>query len=341
MAEQTQMPAAETLALAQTLTQMIHGHAVTQAVNVAVTLGLPERLQAGPRSSADLAAETGTVAPALDRLLRYLARLGLLRVEPPDRFALTPLGALLQPGSPLRGWAILNATLYWPAYGALLEVARTGQSGFQRVFGMPIHDYLAAHPEIDAAYTLTMTGATTRVASALATAYDFSGCRTVVDVGGGEGALLAAVLAAHPHLRGVLFDRPAVVAGAGALLATQGVAERCAVEGGDFFAGVPAGGDVYLLKWVLPGLDDERAVTVLRHCARAMAPGGRVLVIDPLGRDAQPLHYLDLDMLVVWDDGGGMRDVAQLATLFQAAGLRLERVIATPTEFSIVEGRQA
>jgi len=329
----------------QVFNGLMDGFRHAQAVFAAVALGLPDQLQDGPRHTAELAAATGTNPAALRRLLRYLSALGVL-TQPdrdPDMFALTPVGALLGAGNPRRAWAELNAGLYWPAYSALGESLRTGQSGLRHAVGRPVYDIVADCPDLDAAYAAVMTAATSRVATALAQTYDFTQCQVVVDVGGGQGMLLAAVLRAYPHLRGILLDRPAVVAGAPALLTAQGVAERCTVVGGDFFTAVPAGGDVYLIKWVLSDWDDARAVAILRACAQAMRPSGSVLVIDPLEQSTSPAsdvdsRAFDLDMLVVWN-GGGLRTAERLAELFTAAGLRLVRVTAGPSPFSIAEGR--
>src|SRR5262249_21749521 len=155
-------------------------------------------------------------------------------------------------------------------------------SGFQRALGMPIYDYLAGNPEVDAAYAAIMTAATSSMAAALMSAYDFSELRTVVDVGGARGAFLGAILRAHPHLRGILFDRSAAAAGAPPILDAHQVASRCEVVAGDFFEGLPPGSDLYVLKWVISEWSDERAAVILTNCRRAMTPRGRVLVIEPL-----------------------------------------------------------
>ncbi len=200
---------------------------------------------------------------------------------------------------------------------------------------MPIYDYLAQTPEADAAYSARLTAATHAMAAALTSSYDCSGMRTIVDVGGGQGALLLAILRAHPRLRGTLFDRSPVVAGA---LVDRDVADRCEAVAGDFFEGLPAGGDVYILKWVISEWADDRAIAILTNCRRAMAAGGRVLVIDPL--DLHSNELFNLQMLVVWN-GGRVRSQAELAALFAAAGLGVERIIPTQSQFTLVEGRTA
>jgi hypothetical protein len=166
---------------------------------------------------------------------------------------------------------------------------------------MPIYDYLARNPEVDAAYTAIMTAATSSMAAALTRSYDFSGMSTVVDVGGGRGAFLTAILRAHPHLRGILFDRSSAVAGARDALKAHGVAERCDVVAGNFFEGLPVGSDVYMLKWVISEWSDDRAAVILKNCRRAMTVRGRVLVIEPL--DVPSNALFNLNMLVAWNGG--------------------------------------
>ena len=279
----------------------------------------------------------GVNAQALYRLLRVLASAGVLHEVEPRHFALTPMGVLLQKGNALRASAIMRAELYWPAYGELLYAVQTGRSAFERAFGMSIYDYLATHPEADAAYAANMTTATSRIAMALAASYDFSGISTVVDVGGGQGALLAEILKTYPHLRGILFDRPGVVAGARNVLEAQGVTDRCDIAGGNFLEAVQAGGDAYILKWVISDWTYDQAVVILKNCHRAMNAHGRVLVIDPV--DLPTNTSFNLSMFVVWN-GGGVRSVADLRALFEAAGFRMERIIPTQSQFSIIEGRQ-
>jgi hypothetical protein len=320
--------------LEDVLSEMIWGYRNSQAIFVAVGLGITDLLKDEARSSEELAAKAGVDPQALYRLLVVLASAGVVREAGPTRFALTPMGALLQKQKTLRDSAILAAS-FWPAYGELLYTIQTGRSGFQRASGMPIYDYLAKTPEADAAYSARLTAATSAMAAALTTSYDFSGASTVVDVGGGQGALLLAILRAHPHLRGILFDRSPVVAGA---LADRDVAERCEVVAGNFFEGVPAGGDVYILKWVISEWSDDRAVAILKNCRRSMTARGRVLVIDPF--DVYSHALFNLQMLVVWN-GGRVRSQADIAALFAAASLSAERIIPTQSQFSIVEGRLA
>ena len=318
------------------LSQMIAGYRISQAIFVAVKLGIVDGLTEGSRSAEELAASAGLNPPALHRLLVVLANAGVLREVEPTRFALTPTGALLQEGRPLRHSAVLGAELFWRAYGELAYTVQTGQSAFQRAFGMPIYDYLPRNPQADAAYAGAMTAATAAMAAVLTDSYDFSGVSTVVDVGGGRGALLSRILTAHPHLRGILFDRAPTVGGTADALEIDQVASRCQVVSGNFFEELPAGADLYILKWVISEWSDDRAGVILSNCRRAMHPRGRLLIIEPLDLPSNALF--NLNMLVTWN-GGRVRSSADLAALLRDAGFTTERVIPTPSPLSIVECR--
>lgn len=318
------------------LSQMIGGYRISQAIFVAAKLGIADSLKDESRSSDELAAAAGVNPQALHRVLVVLVSVGILREVEPRRFALTPMGTLLQEGKALRHSAIMGAELFYRAYGELAHTVRTGESAFQRAFEMPIYDYLATNPLADSAYAGGMTAATAASAAVLMQSYDFSGVRTVVDVGGGRGALLSSILKAHPHLRGILFDRLPTLAGAPEALEVNQVASRCEIASGSFFEGLPAGGDVYILKWVISEWADDRARAILRNCRRAMIPGGRVLVIDPLDLPSNALF--NLNMLATWN-GGRVRSSADLEALLAAAGFSVERIIPTESPLSIVEGR--
>jgi hypothetical protein len=320
------------------------GFWVSQAVAVVANLGIADCLRDGPKTSDELAQATGTHAGALYRLLRAVASVGVFAEDAEGRFALTPIAALLRRDHP-RSWraaAIMSGEAWaWRAWEALAYSVRTGKPAFEHVFGMEFDAYLAQHPDAADTFQDFMSVATTEEAMAVAPVYDFSGCRTVVDVGGGRGALLAAILQANPHMRGILFDAPHVVAEADGFLRAQGVAERCQVVGGDFFESVPHGGDVYLLKWILVSWDDDRSVAILRNCRRALPAHGRVLVVErliPPGNAPFFGKLADLNLLVMYQ--GRHRTEAEYRALFAQAGLTLSRVIPThsPTEFSVIEG---
>jgi hypothetical protein len=322
------------------LLQMMTGYWVSQAVYVAAKLGIADVLAEGPRRGEDLAAATGAHAPSLHRLLRALASAGVFTEASPGHFALTPLAALLRTGVPgsMRALAITYNEEQYRAWGDLLHSVRTGEVAFEHRYGMPIFDYFAQNPEADRVFNEAMIGWTDQVAAAVAGTYDFSPFGTVVDVGGGYGALLAAILRRNPTARGILFDQPHVVESAEELLATDGIADRCACVAGDFFVEVPAGGDAYVLAQILHDWDDERCVTILERCRRAMPPHGKLLVVElvlPPGEEPFFGKWLDLHMLVM--AGGRERTAAEYDALFRPAGLALARVIPTPPGPSVVE----
>jgi precorrin-6B methylase 2 len=324
------------------LLDLVNGFKVSQAIHVAVTLGIADLLKDGRRNSDDLAAATCTHPGSLYRLLRALAAVGVFREDPDRGFTLTPLGECLRSDAsePVAPWAVfIGQPEYWQAWGHLLDSVRTGEHAFRHVHGINTWEYYARNPEAGTAFNRAMTSRSRRQANAVLNACDFGRFACVVDVGGGQGALLGEILAKHQSVRAVLFDQPHVVAGAEEVLRAFGVADRCQVVGGDFFEAVPSGGDAHVLKFILHDWEDEQATAILRTCRRAIAPKGKLLVIEseisPPNEGATD-KILDLTMLV--HTGGRERTREEWAALFAAAGFRL--VGATPTEaqVSIIEG---
>src|SRR4051812_41470274 len=224
------------------LLRLIYGYQVSQAIHVAAALGIADALADGPRAVGDLASATATHAGALNRLLRALAAVEVLHEEPDGIFGLTALGEALR--GPAGSLAAFHGRPYhWTAWGQLLHSVRTGENAFRAVHGVDVWEYRAQHPEEGAIFDAAMTGFSRRVNAAVVAAHDFGRYGVIVDIGGGHGALLAGILAHHPGPRGVLFDQPAVVAGADA--------DGIEIIGGSFFESVPEGGDAYLLKSVL------------------------------------------------------------------------------------------
>lgn len=326
------------------LRKLSTGFWVSQAIAVVANLGIADCLRDGPKTGEELARATGTHAGALYRLLRAVASVGVFAEDAEGRFTLTPVAALLCRDHPQswRAAAIMSGeTWIWRAWGALDYSVKTGKPAFEHIFGVEFDTYLAQHRDAADLFQAFMNVATADEALTVAPVYDFSGCHTVVDIGGGRGALLAAILKAYPHLRGILFDAPHVVAEADAFLQAQGIGERCEVIGGDFFDSVPYGGDIYVLKWILVSWDDERSVAILRNCRRVLPAHGRVLVIErliPPGNAPFFGKIADLNLLVLYQ--GRHRTEAEYRTLFARADLALSRIIPTnsPTEFSVIEG---
>jgi hypothetical protein len=258
-------------------------------------------------------------------------------------FALTPVGQCLRSDSDesIRGAAILmGGQAMGNAQGDLLHSVRTGHTAFEHVNGSPLFDYLAAHREAQAHFDAAMTARSTQQNAALLAAYDFSRVKTIVDVGGGRGRFLGAILAAQPSARGILFDLPAVVAGAEPLLRRLEVLERCTVLSGDFFQSVPKGGNTYILKSIVHDWDDEKATLLLRTCRAAMPENGRLLLVERvvggIGETSETKLF-DLTMLAI--TGGRERTAPEHGALLEAAGFALERVIPTEGPQSIIEAR--
>jgi hypothetical protein len=324
------------------LLQLASGSWIGQAVHVAAKLGIADLLEDGPKSPATLAEATGAHAGTLHRLLRALASLGVFAEDADGRFALTSLAEGLRTNAPgsLRAYAIMmGEDWHWRAWGELLNAVRTGQPAFEHVFGCHMFSYFGEHPEAARVFDAAMTSRTGQETAAVIAAYEWPASATIVDVGGGQGALLAAILARNPDVHGVLFDMPHVIAAARGLIEEAGLADRCELAAGDFFERVPAGGDLYLLKRVVHDWDDERASAILRSCRAAMGDRSRLLVIEhilPPGNAPSWGKLLDLQMLVL-TPGGRERDEAGFRALLASTGLRLERIIPAGPTASLIE----
>ena len=315
------------------------------AIWVAAEIGLADSLAKGPRDAKDLARHHRVDGLSLYRLLRALTVPGLLVEDANHRFALTPLGATLRSDAPgsMRGYVrFVGSRWRMAAWQELGFSVRTGKPAVQEVFGAPLFEYLGSHPEDGAIFNAAMTSLTAMTEEAIVSACDLSGVRTVVDVGGGHGRLLSAILKRNPTLRGMLVDLPQVAEGAKAFLAERGLSDRVEVRSGDFFESVPAGGDAYMMKLVIHDWDDERCIRLLRNVRRAMPPEGRLFVLDgvvpPPGVPAFD-KLLDLEMLVL--PGGLERTAEEFRGLFERAGFRLERIVETESNMKIIEGRPA
>jgi hypothetical protein len=323
------------------LRSLVNGYQVAQAISVAATLGVADLLAGGPRTSDDLARASGADADALYRLLRALAAVGVLREEDGRVFALTELGQPLRtdvPGS-LAGWAeFIGTPAFWQAWGALGHSVRTGENAFRHVHGTDPWSWRAERPDASAAFDRAMASLTGGVDQSLLAAYDFGQFGTVVDVGGGNGALLAALLGAFPTMRGILFDQPHVTSSAPAVLGGAGVADRCRIVAGSFFDGVPEGGDAYVLKSIVHDWEDPEATAIMQACRRAASDDAALLMIErDLGapNEAPAAKLSDLNMLV--NPGGRERSLDEYTALLDAAGFRLVAATPTASGFSVFE----
>jgi O-methyltransferase domain/Dimerisation domain len=323
------------------LAEMLRGYQRSQALYVAAKLGIADLLKDGPKSCEELAQATGTHARSLYRVLRYLASIGVFTEGRHAEFGLTPLAACLQTGVPgsRRALAIMHGEDHYRAWGEILYSVKTGEPAFNHIFGQGVFAYLAAHPEAAAVLNEGMTDVATHMAEAVVQAYDFSPYGTIVDVGGGYGTFLTALLRVNPRARGILFDQPHVVAGATKHIEASGLGGRCQTVAGDFFTAVPAGGDAYVLTRVLHDWDEPHSIAILQSCHRAVADQGMLLVIEhviPPGNAPSPSKLADLTMLVF--TGGCERTEAEYRALFAAAGFTLRQIIPTQSPFSVIEG---
>jgi SAM-dependent methyltransferase len=324
--------------LRATLLRIGFGFAAAQSLSVAAELGIADFLAAGPQTVEALAAATGTEPSALRRIMRLLAAEGVFAEEASGTFAQTPLSDALRAdasGSP-RDFVRMIGREPFLAWGRLLDAVRTGRPSFELVLGAPRFNWLAQNPEAAALFQAAMVAFGGDVVDPIASAYEFGDLGVVVDVGGGHGRLLSAILARYPSVEGILFDLPGGIAAAEAGLG--GPLPRCKLVAGDFFEAVPEGANAYLMKKVLHDWSDDDAVRILANCRRAMAPGGRVLVAEtvvPPGNAPDPIKVMDVNMLVV--TGGRERTADEFAALFERAGLKAGRVVPTGARVSILE----
>ena len=326
---------------------LIIGYWISQLIYVAARLGLADALEQGPTKVDDLANQANVDARALYRMMRALASVGVFAEADPGVFSLTPLADTLRSDRPdsMRDFALMMVEGYnWKSWQDLHESVKDEKIAFDRVHDMPIFEYFEKHPEHREVFARSMASLSGTENPAVAEGYDFSKIGMLVDVGGSQGHLLATILNHHAGVKGVLFDRPSVIEQAkrAPFLQGDGLDGRVTFEGGDFFQEVPAGGDGYLMKYVLHDWNDEQCVTILSHCREAMNPDGRVLVVDTVVAPANEPQWgklMDINMLVL--TGGRERTEAEFTELFEKAGLRLDAVYPTQCPLSVVEAVRA
>jgi hypothetical protein len=314
------------------LHEMLFGAMAAKVVYAGSELGVPELLAGGVRTSAQLAAQLGAHEPSLRRLLRALAGLEIVSEPEPDSFDLAPGGQLLLAGHP-RSMRNLVAMLcgpdYWRAWEEIVPGVLRGERAWDRAHGVDWLEYYERNPGPAAVFHRAMSEHTRDAAPGLIAGAELGRFDAVMDVGGGDGRLIAEMLAAHPELVGIVFDLPEAIASAPGVLEAAGVAERCEVVPGDFFASVPSGADAYVLKQVLHDWDDDRALAILRNVRAAMARDSRLLILERMlpervGPDDAPTLLIDVLMLLV--TGGKERTETEFRGLLGAAGLELARV---------------
>ena len=323
------------------LEQLVRGYQFTQALFVAVDLSIPELVADGPADISVLADRCGAHPASLARLLRALTALGVFTEAEPGVFGPTSLSNALREGvaDSRRAWLMLHAVDLYKTWGELGHSVRTGQTATSLVYGMDSWTWRSLHPEQGARFDAAMSENSRRRVETFVASYDMARFGTVVDVGGGQGMLLAGILAASPTVRGVLFDQPHVVAGVAERLSSTELSERIDVVPGDFFGEIPSGGDAYVFSMVLHDWDDEQAAAILTRCRDAMAGRGVVLLYErvlPVGSDRPwDPYFSDLNMLQ--GPGGRERTEYEWRVLLAAGGFTLERLVETPIGLTIIE----
>jgi SAM-dependent methyltransferase len=321
---------------------LMSGHAITRSLTVVTELGIADLLADGPKSAAQLAASRHVDEQSLYRLLRALAAIGVFSENAAHQFSLTALSDRLRAAHPrsLRDFVrIRGHEMYWQAWGALDEAVRSGAAAFECAHGVSHFKYFDAHPEAGHLFNDGMRSLSGQIYDALVEVYDFSPFDTIIDVGGGQGMLLAGVLRAHPKLRGILFDLPPAIEASAEVLQAAGVANRCTAIAGDFFGAIPTGADLAILSRIVHNWGDAQALSILRNCRGALAPGGKLLIVeyvvtdDPAGVDAK---LFDLQMLVYFGRARE-RSEEEYRTLLRQAGFELNRIVRMPTSIAALE----
>ncbi len=333
-------------AASATMMRLLAGAWVTNIIHTAAELGIADHFDEGPRDAASLAGATATHLPSLARLLRALTAIGLLLEAEDGRYTLTPLGDTLRTDAPgsMAAWArfLLNSD-GGQSWQGLTHSIRTGETAFHHVYGTDVWTFRSTRPEMSKLFDEAMQSLTQGANAAVTQHYPFEKFGWIIDVGGGNGALLLPMLERHPTMRGTIFDLPHVIEFTRQRVAAAGLELRCEAIGGDAFIAVPPGADAYLLKSVIHDWDDEEAVAILRNCRAAMPAHAKLVLIervlpdriDPDDADARSHFLSDMNMLV--NTGGRERTEGEYRDLLAKAGLRLTRVVATPSLAAIIE----
>jgi hypothetical protein len=329
--------------------RMISSFRVSRAIYVAAKLGIADLLKDGPKSSDELARLTSTHSPSLYRVIRALASVGVFAEDEQGRFTLTPIAATLQSDAPgsLHAWAIMAlGEEDYQAWGDLMHSVRTGESAFTHVFGTGVWQYRAQHSEYAKVFDEAMANLVGVYNEAVLANYPFSTIKTLVDVGGGDGSLLVAILRAHPKMNGILFDLPEVAVKAKQKISEAGLSGRCEIVAGDAFDSVPSGADAYILSRVINSFDDKRAIAILQSCHRAIQDKGKLLLLERVVPDrvehsvpAQGPLMSDLNLMVI--GGGRERTATEHTALLGTAGFTLTKIVPTQSEVSMIEAEPA
>jgi ubiquinone/menaquinone biosynthesis C-methylase UbiE len=325
--------------------QIISGFWVARCVYILAKLGIADLIKDEPQTAEQLAGVTGTHGPSLFRVLRALAAVGIISQDDQNRFGATALSDMLRsdvPGS-LRAFAMTElGEEHYPAWGELLHSVQTGGIAFNKAFGEPVFDFFAAHPENAKIFNDAMSGLTAQANEALHAAYSFAGIKKIMDVGGGHGALIASILQKNPQMKGILFDSPQVIEGAGAKIAGSDISDRCELVGSNFFQSVPSGADTIIMKWIIHDWNDQQSVAILKNCHQALPDNGKLILVEAVVPETSEMHFskfIDLNMLVM--TGGRERTAEEFRRLYEDSGFKLARIVPTESPFSVIEGVKA
>jgi len=332
------------------LLQAAYGAQTAQLLYVAAKLGIADHLQHGNTSAGELARTLGVDDSALQRIIRGLVGLGVCAESADGRFSLTSTGAYLRSDHPdsVQPRLLLNGEIHYALWTEVLTTVRTGEAASQRLFGMPFYDYLASHPAVGQLFDRTMASAVRYRHRPAVAAYDFGEFRTIVDVGGGNGALLAEILTANPRPTGIVFDLPRLAEGASQTMEAAGLSARCRFIGGDALVAVPAGGDAYVLSNLVLNWEDAEAIQALQNCRKVIAPEGKLVLVDWVipapGEPGGGFRFwdtlmTDLIMLVTFGSRRGrIRTRTEFETILSAAGFTLTVLVPTQSSVWVIEG---
>ena len=335
----------ETPDVDRVLMQLLAGAWVTQAIATAARLGLPDALASGPMTVDEMAAKAGTNRGATKRLMRMLTGIGVFAPADGGRYGLTAVSERLReetPGSLKHMFIAETDGLHWRSWEKVADAVRTGLPRPKPVFGVPAFEYYGEHKDEGEQFGRAMANVSGLASKFVLDAYDFGGLKTIMDVGGGNGSMVRTILEKYPQARGIIADLPYIADQANAAILSSGLAERCRFEPTDFFQSVPKGADGHLLKFILHDWNDEECAAILANCRAAIAPGGRLMVLEvivPETPESDFSHMMDMNMLVM--TGGMERTAAEYEALFARGGFRLKRIVTSQSPFSVIEGEPA
>jgi hypothetical protein len=328
----------------QILMQLLSGAWVTQSIATAARLGIPDALAAGPRTVDEIAAKVGADRGATKRLLRMLGGIGVFTAEN-GRYGLNAVSERLReetPGSLKHMFIAETDGVHWRSWEKVVDAVRTGLPRPKPVFGKAAFDYYSEHQDEGEQFGRAMANISGFAAKSVLDSYDFGGLKTIMDVGGGNGSMVRTILEKYPQARGIVADLPYIEEQANAAIAAAGLAGRCRFEPTDFFKAVPSGADGHVLKFILHDWNDDECVQILRNCRAAIAPGGRLMVLEVIVPDTPGSdfsHMMDMNMLVM--TGGMERTAKEYEALLARGGFRLARIVGGESPFSVIEATPA